>query len=291
VQFGTSGASVISSPAVRSERGLPNFLVIGAPRAGTTWIERQLREHPQVFLPSRKELHFFDREENFEKGIDHYKSYFVEAEDSLAVGEATPDYLHHPLAPQRIKRYLGDVKLIVSLRDPVDRAYSRYWNARGKYAENEGLSFEEKLARKPQFVLEGYYFDHLSRYLELFDRRDLLCLLFDDLKADGPAFMRTIYDFLAVDSEFVSSHHETVVNASASKKRNGRSALLYYLRGAASRLRLEGIADKLDELNRAKIPPVDPETRRRLLREHYLPQIEALEDLIGRDLAAWKAGS
>lgn len=270
---------------------MPNFLVIGAPRAGTTWIERHLRQHPQVFLPERKELHFFDRDENFSRGIDHYQGFFSDADGAAAIGEATPDYLHHPLAPERIKEHLGDIKLIVSLRDPVERAYSRYWNARGKFAENEGLSFEEKIALKPQFIHEGYYFDHLSRYLALFDRQSILCLLFDDLKADGPAFMRTIYDFLGVDVGFVPRHSTSVVNASASKKRNGRSALLFYLRGAASRLRLDTLADKLDELNRAPIPPIAPETRRRLLHEHYLEQIEALERLLGRDLAAWKEGA
>jgi hypothetical protein len=285
-------ASRIHKSASVFADAMPNFLVIGAPRAGTTWIERHLRQHPQIFLPERKELHFFDREENFSRGIEHYRSFFRGADGADAVGEATPDYLHHPLAPARIKQYLGeDVKLIVSLRDPVERAYSRYWNARGKFAENEGLSFEEKIARKPQFIYEGYYFDHLSRYLEHFDRRNILCLLFDDLKADGPAFMRTIYDFLAVDSGFVPRHSESVVNASASKKRNGRSAVLFYLRGAAAKLRLDTLADKLDELNRAPIPPLAPDTRRRLLHEHYLAQIEALEGLLGRDLASWKEGA
>jgi len=287
----SSGAAALSSRAESAEAGTPNFLVIGAPRAGTTWIERHLRQHPQVFLPARKELHFFDREENFSKGIGYYKGFFRRADGAVALGEATPDYLHHPAAAERIKRHLGDVKLIVSLRDPVDRAYSRYWNARGKFAENEGLSFEEKLRRKPQFVYEGYYFDHLSRYLELFDRRSLLCLLFDDLKADGAAFMRTIYEFLGVDARFEPRNSDSVVNASASKRRNGRSATLFYLRGAASKLGLAGLADKLDELNRSSIPPIDPATRRRLLHEHYLAQIEALEGLIGRDLGAWKSGA
>lgn len=269
----------------------PNFLVIGAPRAGTTWIERNLRHHPEVFLPVRKELHFFDRDENFARGIEHYRAYFDDADQAKAVGEATPDYLHHPLAPTRIKAHLGDVKLIVSLRDPVERAYSRYWNSRGKFAENAGLTFEEKLERKPQFIYEGYYFDHLSRYLELFDRSRLLCLLFDDLKADGAAFMRTVYDFLEIDPSPAAASSGSAVNAAASKKRNGKSRILFYLRGAASRLKLETLADKLDAANRSPIPPVDPQTRRLLLREHYLPQIEALEDLLGRDLGAWKTGA
>lgn len=281
-----------SAPApMPSARPLPTFLIVGAPRAGTTWIDRNLRQHPEVFLPARKELHFFDREENYSRGIAYYESFFQKAGDAAAVGEATPDYLHRPVAATRIKEHLGDVKLIVSLRDPVDRVYSRYWNARGKYAENQGLSFEEKLARKPEFILEGYYYDHLCRYLELFGRDRLLCLLFDDLKADGRAFMRSIHRFLGVREDFEPIGTDAVVNASASKKRNARSKLLYYVRGVTSRLKLRSLADRLDEANRAEIPPMNPQTRSRLLREHYLDQIEKLERLIDRDLSAWKHGA
>jgi hypothetical protein len=273
-----------------SERTLPTFLVIGAARAGTTSIYRHLRQHPEVFLPARKELHFFDRDESYNSGIDHYERFFRRA-DAKAIGEVTPSYLHRAPAAMRIKRHLEDVKLIVSLRDPVDRVYSRYWNARGRYAENEGLSFEEKLARKPEFIREGYYYDHLRRYLELFDREQVLCLLFDDLKSDGRAFMQSIYRFLEVSDDFLPKGVDAPINASATKKRNAKSKLLYYLRGISSRLSLDSVAGKLEEVNRAAIPPIDPETRRRLLHEHYLVQIDKLENLIDQDLTVWKKGA
>lgn len=285
----TTETAVPRGHASTPHRRLPNFLVIGAPRAGTTWIERNLRQHPQVFLPARKELHFFDRDENFFRGLEYYESFFRNADEATAVGEATPDYLHRAQAATRIKEQLGDdLKLIVSLRDPVDRVYSRYWNARGKYAENADLSFEEKIARKPEFLAEGYYYDHLLRYQKLFGRENLFCLLFDDIKSDGTGFMQSIYRFLGVDDGFEPKSADSMVNTSASQRRNARSTLLYYARRSASRLKLPGIADRIDEANRVKLPPISPEMRKRLLREHYLVQIEKLEELLGRDLTAWK---
>ena len=112
---------------------LPTFLVIGAPRSGTTWIARNLREHPEICLSKKKELHFFDRDENYERGIAYYESFFTRcSEQQHAIGEATPDYIHVPVAAKRIKEHLPHAKLIVSLRNPRDRVYSRDWNARGK---------------------------------------------------------------------------------------------------------------------------------------------------------------
>ena len=268
---------------------LPNFLVIGAPRSGTTWIARNLREHPEICFSKNKELHFFDREENYQRGIAYYESFFARCENQHAIGEATPDYIHVPIAATRIKEHLPNAKLIVSLRNPIDRVYSRYWNARGKYKENAHLSFEEKLREKPQFIEEGLYFEHLSRYLNLFDRNQLLVLLFDDLKADGAAFMRRIYSFLEVDPEFQWALASQKLSTSASQKRNARSKVLFYMRKASRALRLDRVADSIDKANRVDLPPMDPQTREWLLREHYAAEIERLEELIDRDLGTWRS--
>ena len=268
---------------------LPNFLVIGAPRSGTTWIELNLRQHSDVFFPERKELHFFDRDENYARGMPYYEAFFENTGTVRAVGEGTPDYLHIPKAAARIKEHLPEAKLIVSLRNPVERVYSRYWNARGKYEENANLSFEQKLSDKPAFIAEGLYFQHLSRYLDLFDRSQLLILLFDDLKADSLAFLRQIYEFLDLDPDCQSVLLNQKIGTSASQKRNARSKLLFYLRKASRRMGLYRMADTIDRANRVPLPKMRPETREWLLREHYGEQIERLEDLIGRDLSSWRA--
>src|SRR5690606_33439746 len=119
---------------------LPTFLVIGAARSGSTWISRNLARHPDVFIPKEKELHFFDQ--RYEEGIEAYRAYVRAATAEKAIGEATPAYLHTPAAAARIRAHLPDVKLIACLRDPIDRLYSRYWNARGRFEHNKEVSFE-----------------------------------------------------------------------------------------------------------------------------------------------------
>ena len=176
---------------------LPNFMIIGAPRSGTTWIEKNLREHPEVFLAKDKELHFFDQQ--YEKGIEYYESFFSGAHGKKAVGEATPDYLHGAYSrndiPTLIHKHVPDVKLIASLRNPTERAYSRFWNSKAFYDRNINMSFEDKLEDRPEFIAEGMYCDQLERFYDLFPRENILILLFDDLKADPAQFMRRIYEF------------------------------------------------------------------------------------------------
>ncbi|MBA3731354.1 MAG: sulfotransferase domain-containing protein, partial [Gammaproteobacteria bacterium] len=106
---------------------LPNFLIIGASRCGTTWMANNIKSHPDVFMPPKKELHFFDA--SFDKGWDYYASFFPDKKCARyrAIGEATPAYLYMPQVARLIKSRLPDVKMIVSLRNPIDRAYSQYW--------------------------------------------------------------------------------------------------------------------------------------------------------------------
>ena len=109
---------------------LPNFIGIGAPKAGTTWLFNCLQEHPQVFVAPVKETKFFD-DENIEGRILEYEAHFRGAEGAIAVGEISTRYLSSNRgAAERIHRYLPEVRLFVSLRNPSDQAYSHYWHLR-----------------------------------------------------------------------------------------------------------------------------------------------------------------
>ena len=222
-------ARVEPGRAQKSESMLPNFLVIGAARSGTTWIEKNLRAHPDVFLPARKELHFFDRD--YAKGIQFYAAYFAEWSGQKAIGEASPDYLSasppgHDI-PALISQHLPGVRLIASLRNPVDRVYSRFWNSKAKFDHNAELSFEQKLLEKPEFLDEGRYADHLQRYFRTVPRERVLVLLYDDLVADGRDFMRRIYGFLAIDPEVATGFEAVRMNAAAGKGNLARSKPLW----------------------------------------------------------------
>ena len=124
---------------------LPDFLGIGAQKAGTTYLYSLLSEHPQVFLSSPKELHFFSL--HYQKGLAWYQDQFKFAATDKCCGEITPYYMFHPLASKRIRKHLPNVKLIVLLRDPVERALSQFFHSR-----RLGL---EPLCFKDAFALEA----------------------------------------------------------------------------------------------------------------------------------------
>lgn len=264
---------------------LPNFLVIGAARSGTTWIAKNLSLHPEVFVPARKELHFFDAD--YERGLELYSQYFRGADSAKAVGEVTPAYLHVEAAAERIKRHLPDVKLIACLRDPVDRLYSRYWNARGRFAHNRSVSFQEKLKEKPQLITEGFYCEHLARFLSLWPRERILLLLYDDLVEDPQGFLRAIYRFLDVDEHFVSELAEQKINAAASQKLSVKSHSAYWVGKLLRRAGRHRLAHRVETLNAAALPRLPADIRKWLIDTYYSDRNEQLSRLLGRDLSHW----
>jgi hypothetical protein len=182
-------------------RPLPGFLVIGAQKAGTTALYAYLRWHPGITGPSWKEVSFFDR--HWWHGEGWYRGQFpLRARDRL-VGEASPSYLFHPLAPERVRALVPGVKLVALLRDPVARAYSHYQHevALGR----EPLSFEDALAAEDDrlrgeverlvadprafsrawwdhtYAARGRYAEQLERWLAVFDREQLLVVRTEDL--------------------------------------------------------------------------------------------------------------
>jgi hypothetical protein len=271
---------------------LPNFVVIGAPRSGTSWIHQNLIRHPDIFVPKIKEVHFFDK--NYERGMQYYESNFADWRNQSAVGETTPAYLHGEYSTQDIpalmKRHLPDAKLIACLRNPTERAYSRYWNSKAKYKRNAGLTFEQKLAEKPEFVAEGFYYDQLDRFLKVFDRKQMLITLYDDLRDHPIDFMRGIYGFLDVDSSFDAKLDGIRVNAAAGKKQLAKSSILWNTSKLLAHLGMRSTAERLRMDNSVEIPDMDPRTHDYLVGV-YAEQNRQLGQLIGRNLSHWNEPS
>jgi hypothetical protein len=264
---------------------LPNFLIIGAPRAGTTWAAKNLMLHPQIYLPKEKELHFFDQK--YDKGIEHYKTNFMDVKGKIAVGEATPDYMYRKEIPALIHQHLPDVKLIAILRNPVDRLYSRYWNSKAKYSANKNLSFEEKIDQKPLFIEEGFYYEHLIRYQNFFPKDRFLILFFEDLKSDPYGFLKKIYNFINVDENFVSPIVEYQINTAKSKKYLAKSQLLWNVQRAMRRFKAYKLATVVENINKNEYPEMNKKTRKWLVEEIYKEHNRKLGELVGRDLSHW----
>lgn len=264
---------------------LPNFLIIGAPRAGTTWVAKNLMGHPEIYIPKKKELHYFDQ--HYDKGSAYYGAFFTGVTSEKAVGEVTPAYLATPEAPERISKDLPSVKLIVTLRNPVDRLYSRYLRGRGNYKENENLSFEEKIRAKPALVEEGFYCDHLLRYYKCFPKQQILVLLYDELERDPAAYLRSIYEYLDVNIAFKSDIIDQQINKATQQKRYAKSRSLWYLAKVLEKMKAGGMAERLRSTLEPALPAMRKETREWLVREVYQEKNKLLQELIGRDLSAW----
>ncbi len=201
-------------------RPLPDFLVIGAQKAGTTALYAYLRWHPGITGPSWKEVSFFDR--HWWRGEAWYRGQFPLRSGQRLVGEASPSYLFHPLAPERVRSLVPDAKLIALVRDPVDRAYSHYQHevALGR----EPLSFEDALAAEEErtrgeverlvadprafshawwdhtYAARGRYADQLESWLEVFPREQLLVVPSEDLGERPAETYAAVLAFLGAES-------------------------------------------------------------------------------------------
>jgi hypothetical protein len=175
---------------------LPNFLHVGPSKSGSTWLHEVLIDHPEVYLSQAKDLYFFNR--YYDRGPGWYRAQFRGAtRDHKVIGEICPDYLSCPEAPERIHACLGpDIKLMVTLREPISRAFSGYL-----YLRKHGLAaptFRETTKTAPELVDEGRYATHLRSYLQYFKQERLHVALFDDLQDDSQAFLNATTDWIGV---------------------------------------------------------------------------------------------
>ncbi len=199
-----------------------DFLVIGTQRGGTTALARFLSQHPDIYMSSRKELHFFDEDAFFvEPGgeYDDYHRQFIDAPRGATIGEATPIYMYWPTAPDRIKRYNPKIKLIAILRDPRRRAYSHWAFERSRGAETLPFSLAIRLERFRtrslvrgtvhrvySYVDRGFYSQQVRRLLALFDREQMLFLRSEDLLTHHDKTLETVCKFLGIRRTPFSEH-------------------------------------------------------------------------------------
>ena len=289
---------------------LPNFIVIGAAKAGTTALYWYLAEHPAVYMSEVKETNFFaygvdgqgrliygdpDVHKFPVKTLAEYEALFADAGGAQAVGEASPIYLECPEAPGRIRALLPDVRLVCCLRHPVERAYADYL----MYLWRRGRRFEPARDLTPEAVWASpdsrwmdvsRYHAQLARYYEVFPRDRIHVFLFDDLKRSTVDAVQGVYRFLVIDPAFVpdleTAHNVGGVPASRALEsfltnRSLRAVVEPWIpRRAADWVR------RIRTSNMRKAPPLPPELRKELtarLREDIL----STSRLIGRSLDHW----
>jgi hypothetical protein len=284
---------------------LPDFLVIGAYKSGSTSIQEALRAHPAIFLPAKGPSFFaFDEATEIDRPLpvgtvrdwDAYRNLFAEAPRGAVRGEVSPEYLANPWACGRIRARLPDVKLVAVLRNPVERAFSDYlmYVRDGLEQEDFGraldLQEERRRARSPTgyYVETGFYGRQLRPYFEAFPRKRIQVHLFEDFTADPDAVLRSLFAFLGVDPA-LGRTPERPVNVSGVPRnalvgaavRGGRR-LAPLLPPVARRRAKSALAHGLDR------PALRREDRRRLV-DLYRDDVAELERLLDRPLDGWLA--
>jgi hypothetical protein len=285
----------------------PNFLVAGVPKAGTTSLYEHLRQHPQVFLPENKEPSYFVHGYGVKKWPD-YLALFAGAAGHRAIGDASAIYFSYDESAAWIKSVLGELKVIVILRNPARRAFSLYvWMVREGY--EDAPTFAEALRREPLrmrdpvfqercpqffgdylYFTTGLYAQALRRWLDLFGRERVRVYLFEDLTRTPLDVCRDVFRFLEVDDAFMP--RLDVYNEGRLPESIPWQAWLRAeprrRRWWASRERRQRWAARLMEWNvqRGGKPAADPRILAELT-ERYRPDIEQVQGLIGRDLSDW----
>jgi hypothetical protein len=289
---------------------LPNFLIVGAAKAGTTSLYEYIRQHPDIFMPSRvKEPGYFRNPiESWVPAMsfEAYLDLFKEGSGKKAIGEASTPYLTSEESPELIRSTLGDVKIIIVLRNPAKRAFSLYlynlmngWEGEDtfeKALDKEPLRLKKPMPHVFYYFHSGLYFQQVKRYIDTFGRDRVMVYLFEDLVKRPLPICKEVFDFLNIDSRFtptIEVHNES--------KKPASIMLQHWLYSEAEELkllpgwfpcRLFRVYRKFMKVNTflgglQKKPRVSESTYETLMAR-YRSDIQQLEALLKRDLSVWR---
>ena len=300
---------------MQKARILPNFIGIGAPKSGTTWLFKCLQEHPEVYIPSAKELNFLNYL-TIDGRWGEYEQYFADVTPGQykAIGEISTRYLDSPRAPQRVKEYIPEARLFVSLRNPIDQVYSYYWHLSSQNfhqwdSSKIPQSFEQALEEyKEKLLPPASYYEHIKNWLSYFDNSQLHIILFDDISSDPHNVFRELCKFLQIDSSFVPPSIQTrnasvragVSPKNAASKQTHKVVYDFLNKQVYHKMKdaigVQNAVKLKDTLNvrylmekaffRSGYPPMQASTRQQLQR-YFASDIQGLEGLIGRSLQHW----
>ena len=302
---------------------IPDFLIIGAGKSGTTSLDKYLNQHPEIFIPKVKEPNFYGYENtkvedfngdiaeilHFKGSVTNFEDYlnlFKDAKPGQLKGETSNTYMYHPGAPEKIKHYNPDMKLIAILRQPAGRLYSRYLHL-ARESRTPTASFadcKDKNSiwwKRNDLVKEGFYYKNLLPYYKLFPKENIRVYLYEELNERPDDVLRDIYKFLGVDEEFkgdvsVRYNQSGIIKNKFLNKIYGQKGLLSTLAkailpksGMQKIKSINAVQRTINTLRGKNLvkPKMDPEVRRWLSQEVYGEDIKNLQTLIGKDLSHW----
>ncbi len=288
----------------------PSFICVGAGKAGTTWLWEMLRLHPDVYLPDVKEIHYFNdiayegsdvRNPNHRKPVAWYLRFFAPARPGQVCGEISPSYLWSETAPDAIHAFDPGMRILIMLRDPVERLFSSYLFGQQK-GEIGRVSFEEALLTVDYLLARSPCSRSVARYLELFGPEQVKVVFHEDLSTDPRALLLDVERFLGV-APFVPTEVTERRNVTGASRFPTATTFLMRNRIRLKRHGLEWLVEAGKRVGVVRVfrwfqaqvrpyeqrPTVAPGTEA-ALREFFREDVEHLERLLGEDLRRWKPG-
>jgi hypothetical protein len=275
---------------------LPDFIIVGAMKSGTSTLAHYLENQNGIFMPS-DEVHFFDAyggyADRWEKGLEWYSALFDDAKESDILGEKTPTYCYLNETPKLIKQTIPDVKLIWIFRNPVDRTYSNYWHAVRSGVETRSFRYavEHENERIKNDIFKGYvqrsiYIDQIENYLQYFDLKDMYFTTLESLKGDLLKTLEEICNFIGADIQELNIAEEKpkAKNSAYFPKFMGLRRFTYNVFGKRSVI--SKIERKLNKKRSPGYPPMDTNLRKKLIEIFREPN-EKLQDLTGLNTEEW----
>jgi hypothetical protein len=296
---------------------LPNFLIVGAAKSGTSSLHNYLNQHPEVFMPTFNKEGMKVKEPRFlikdlvqhrvHNGVwtfEKYQSLFADVKDEKAIGESTVLYLYYYKdAIKNIKHYLGeDVKIIIMLRNPTDRAYSAFQHVSRGLSENNSfeesleietgrLEREENLTPMVMYKEMGMYFEMVKSYKQSF--KNVHIIFYEDFRDNIELEMSKVYNFLAisknVEIDLAARHNvggKRWKNETMKRVFTKDSAIKSILKSIFPKSIKKGMRNQLVNASTNKVVPIKEETRK-MLNEYFKQDIKKLSELLNKDLRYW----
>lgn len=279
---------------------LPNFVICGAPKAGTTSLYESLKQHPNVYMSSVKETDFFQH--NYHKGMDWFQSFFQDYKGEKAIGEASPGNMIHLNAPERIARHIPDAKLIFILRNPIERAYSQYWYGIYRGDQNCLISFSDLIHDQNNFwgkrVIElGMYYEQICRFESFFNSSQLKIILYEELSNNYHQVLNDICNYLEIEA-----YQENLENNKSNQTYYPKNLILYKLiygpwlaieKKISPKLLIKtqkyrSLLRKFLYNQKRQTPPDMKQEDRQYLYELYKKSNDKLAKKLNVDLSHWK---
>ncbi len=282
-----------------------DFVGLGAAKAGTTWLGHMIGAHPDLCMSEPKEVHFFnDRlayrskllKPNYSKGVQWYRKYFNHCSPGSIKGEITPRYLNDPVVPERIKALNPDVKILICIRNPVERIYSQYHFAKS-YSQLEDRPILQTIQEEPEYLDMSRYYHNISMYLKYFPRNQFFFVWFEDIQNKPDQLLSELYAFLGVDPSFRPKGSKEKSNPARQSRFRGLQNFIrrvQYLMvslgmsGLIKSLKKAGMKDFVMWINTKPIrkEPMPIEAKLFII-DQLKEDILQLEKLMGRDLQHW----